>query len=54
MLSHDAKLPKNVVAGYHAMALDERRVPFGVLRWNKNNRRAGRYYDAWKERREKE
>jgi uncharacterized protein (DUF2235 family) len=29
----DAKLPKAVVAGYHAMALDEKRALFPVLRW---------------------
>ncbi len=35
---HDAKLASNVTAGYHAMAIDERRKSFSVLKWNKNSR----------------
>jgi uncharacterized protein (DUF2235 family) len=35
---HDRKLPTNVVAGYHAMAIDERRKSFPILRWNKDPR----------------
>ncbi|MDJ0621782.1 MAG: DUF2235 domain-containing protein [Desulfocapsaceae bacterium] len=34
----DNKLPDCVVAGYHAMAIDEKRKFFQVLRWNKNDR----------------
>lgn len=34
----DLQLPKNVVAGYHAMAIDERRKFFPVLRWKKDPR----------------
>ena len=32
----DLKLPGAVVAGYHAMAIDEKRTFFPVLKWNKN------------------
>ncbi len=48
---------------YENMARVARMIALGVVtiansdrepRWNKNNRRAGRYYDAWKKRREKE
>lgn len=35
---HDAKLSENVGAGYHAMALDEKRKNFPVLKWNRNSR----------------
>jgi uncharacterized protein (DUF2235 family) len=35
---HDSKLASNVVAGYHAMAIDERRKFFPVLRWNRDRR----------------
>ena len=35
---NDHKLPKCVVAGYHAMAIDEKRTFFPVLKWNKNAR----------------
>ncbi len=35
---NDNKLPKGVVAGYHAMAIDEKRKFFPVLKWNKNLR----------------
>lgn len=35
---HDAKLAPNVVAGYHAMAIDERRRFFPVLKWNSDPR----------------
>jgi uncharacterized protein (DUF2235 family) len=35
---NDNKIPDCVVAGYHAMAIDERRNFFQVLRWNKNDR----------------
>jgi len=35
---NDSKLPECVVAGYHAMAIDEKRKFFPVLRWNKNVR----------------
>ena len=35
---NDNKLPECVSAGYHAMAIDERRKFFPVLRWNKNVR----------------
>ena len=35
---HDARLAANVTAGYHAMALDEQRKFFPVLKWNKNAR----------------
>ena len=35
---HDKKLSSNVVAGYHAMAIDERRKFFPVLRWNRDPR----------------
>lgn len=31
---HDNELSPNVVAGYHAMAIDEKRKVFPVLRWN--------------------
>lgn len=31
---NDNKLPKCVVAGYHAMAIDEKRKFFPVLKWN--------------------
>jgi uncharacterized protein (DUF2235 family) len=34
----DSILRANVAAGYHAMAIDERRKFFPVLRWNKNAR----------------
>ena len=34
----DNKLPKCVVAGYHAMAIDEKRIFFPILKWNKNTR----------------
>ena len=34
----DNKLPKCVVAGYHAMAIDEKRLFFPILKWNKNTR----------------
>lgn len=48
---------------YENMARVARMIALGVVtiansdrepRWNKNNRRAGRYYDAWKKRRAKE
>jgi uncharacterized protein (DUF2235 family) len=35
---NDHKLPKCVVAGYHAMAIDEKRNFFPALKWNKNVR----------------
>jgi len=35
---NDHKLPKCVVAGYHAMAIDEKRNFFPALKWNKNRR----------------
>lgn len=35
---HDSKLASNVKAGYHAMAIDERRLFFPVLKWNKDSR----------------
>jgi uncharacterized protein (DUF2235 family) len=35
---HDNRLPKAVVAGYHAMAIDENRKFFPVLKWNSNPR----------------
>lgn len=35
---NDNKLPKCVIAGYHAMAIDEKRKFFPVLKWNKNTR----------------
>jgi len=35
---HDSDLCANVVAGYHAMAIDERRKVFPALRWNKDPR----------------
>lgn len=34
----DKKLPPNVVAGYHAMAIDEKRKNFAVLKWRNSNR----------------
>ncbi len=34
----DHKLPACVVAGYHAMAIDEQRKLFPVLKWNNNSR----------------
>jgi uncharacterized protein (DUF2235 family) len=33
---HDKKLPACVAAGYHAMAIDEKRKLFPVLKWNNN------------------
>lgn len=35
---HDSKLASNVVAGYHAMAIDERRRFFPVLKWDRDQR----------------
>ncbi len=35
---HDHKLPENVIAGYHAMAIDEKRTLFPVLRWTRDTR----------------
>jgi uncharacterized protein (DUF2235 family) len=35
---NDKKLPSAVVAGYHAMAIDEKRKLFPVLKWNSNPR----------------
>jgi len=35
---HDRKLSGNVVAGYHALAIDERRKFFPVLKWSRNAR----------------
>ncbi len=35
---NDNKLPKCVVAGYHAIAIDEKRNFFPILKWNKNTR----------------
>lgn len=35
---HDSKLPNAVVAGYHAIAIDEKRKFFPVLKWNSNPR----------------
>jgi len=35
---NDNKLPKCVVAGYHAMAIDEKRKFFPVLKWNQESR----------------
>lgn len=35
---HDSQLPANVVAGYHAMAIDERRKFFPVLEWDPDPR----------------
>ncbi|WP_172597704.1 DUF2235 domain-containing protein [Sulfuriflexus mobilis] len=35
---NDNKLPKCVVAGYHAMAIDEKRKFFPVLKWNNESR----------------
>jgi uncharacterized protein (DUF2235 family) len=40
----DTILPKAVVAGYHAMALDEKRKHFPVLRWLKD---ADRVNEMW-------
>lgn len=34
----DLKIPSAVVAGYHAMAIDEKRKFFPILRWNKNKK----------------
>ena len=34
----DLSLPRGVVAGYHAMAIDEKRAFFPVLRWNTDPR----------------
>lgn len=34
----DHKLPKAVVAGYHGMAIDEKRTLFPVLKWDANQR----------------
>lgn len=34
---HDHKISDNVVAGYHAMAIDEKRKSFPVLKWNENS-----------------
>jgi uncharacterized protein (DUF2235 family) len=35
---NDKKLPSAVVAGYHAMAIDEKRKFFPILKWNRNPR----------------
>ncbi len=35
---NDKKIPKCVVAGYHAMAIDEKRKGFPVLKWNNGPR----------------
>ena len=35
---NDNRLPPNVQHGYHAMAIDERRKAFPVLKWQKNPR----------------
>ncbi|HIG43275.1 MAG: DUF2235 domain-containing protein [bacterium] len=35
---NDHKLPACVVAGYHAMAIDEKRKLFNVLKWNNEQR----------------
>lgn len=35
---HDETLPKRIKAGYHAMAIDERRKMFPVLRWKNDPR----------------
>lgn len=35
---NDHKLPRCVVAGYHAMAIDEKRKFFPVLKWNADSR----------------
>jgi len=35
---NDYKLPNGVVAGYHAMAIDEQRKFFPVLKWNADSR----------------
>ncbi|MCP4186471.1 MAG: DUF2235 domain-containing protein [Gammaproteobacteria bacterium] len=35
---NDNKLPECVVAGYHAIAIDEKRNFFPILKWNKNTR----------------
>ena len=35
---HDQELSGNVVAGYHAMAIDEKRKFFPVLRWKRDQR----------------
>lgn len=35
---HDSKLAPNVLAGYHAMAIDEKRSLFPVLRWDRDSR----------------
>ena len=35
----DHELAGNVTAGYHAMAIDEQRKPFPVLRWNREEKR---------------
>lgn len=35
---NDTILPRAVVAGYHAMAIDEKRAFFPVLKWNRNKR----------------
>jgi len=32
------KLPRAVIAGYHAMAIDEKRAFFPVLKWNANKK----------------
>ena len=34
----DNRLAPNVLHGYHAMAIDERRKPFPVLKWRKERR----------------
>ncbi len=35
---HDHVLSPNVAAGYHAMAIDEQRSSFPILRWNRDKR----------------
>lgn len=40
----DTLLPRCVAAGYHAMAIDEKRTGFSVLRWKKNPRAAEMWF----------
>ncbi len=42
----DNILPANVVSGYHAMALDEKRISFPVLRWKKDKNRVNEMWFA--------
>lgn len=42
----DTTLPKSVVSGYHAMAIDEKRSLFSVLRWRKDAKRVNEMWFA--------